>query len=480
MKDQFKGYYLPSDDEFTTLWEKCIFVLDTNVLLNLYRYTRSTRDDLLKILETVSDRLWIPHQVALEYQDNRLSTILDEKGMFSKVRASLDAAKKKLLTGLSGLQLEKRHSTINPGSFHRLFAELEEELIKLEKDHPNHRIQDQVREGLDKLFEGKVGDMPDSQDKLNEIYKEAEKRFKVKRPPGYGDVEKSGYLIFQGLIFERKYGDYLLWRQILDKAHEPEITHVVFVTEEKKEDWWWEVAGSKIGPRRELGEEIAEKAKVEGFHMYNTEQFMKHAQKHLEIKIDPKSIDQVRDIGDVFVLELESRMDKIKLSHEAKLGRDQFRHSVEGVEATLESGRKLIETLLELAEKHKHEASGFVFSNERLDRGSFREQLSLYAVGCTLRVRLYIPFKNSIQGFDEFEDAHILAQLFDGVVRKGYRHHDNPPEIRHKLIYTYDTDGLGNEGWLKKGEEGVFYSPHAVAIELLTTFIDFADKYRTG
>ena len=60
MRETFRGYYRPTHDEFSELWEKCVVILDTNVLLNLYRYPSEARDDLLKVFQQISDRLWIP------------------------------------------------------------------------------------------------------------------------------------------------------------------------------------------------------------------------------------------------------------------------------------------------------------------------------------------------------------------------------------------------------------------------------------
>ena len=34
MQNNFSGYYRPSNDVLTEIWRKCIFVLDTNVLLH--------------------------------------------------------------------------------------------------------------------------------------------------------------------------------------------------------------------------------------------------------------------------------------------------------------------------------------------------------------------------------------------------------------------------------------------------------------
>jgi hypothetical protein len=46
-KDLFPGYYSPSDEEFSELWQNCIFIFDTNVLLDFYEYNDETREDFL-------------------------------------------------------------------------------------------------------------------------------------------------------------------------------------------------------------------------------------------------------------------------------------------------------------------------------------------------------------------------------------------------------------------------------------------------
>jgi len=55
-------------ENFQELWDKATFVLDANVLLNLYRFPKGAAHDLLDVLERLSDRLWLPHQATVEYQ----------------------------------------------------------------------------------------------------------------------------------------------------------------------------------------------------------------------------------------------------------------------------------------------------------------------------------------------------------------------------------------------------------------------------
>ena len=103
MKDSFPGYYRPTENEFAEMWESCLFVLDANVLLNLYRYSVDTREELLAILQGISERLWIPHQAALEYQQKRLQVIGQQAAAYKNIRDLLEECRKKLENDLRSL-----------------------------------------------------------------------------------------------------------------------------------------------------------------------------------------------------------------------------------------------------------------------------------------------------------------------------------------------------------------------------------------
>ena len=66
MKSKIWEYLTLSAEEQQNLWNNCVFVFDTNVLLNLYRYTSTARDTLLNAFEFLQNRVWLPHQVAYE------------------------------------------------------------------------------------------------------------------------------------------------------------------------------------------------------------------------------------------------------------------------------------------------------------------------------------------------------------------------------------------------------------------------------
>jgi len=310
MKETFFGFYRPSNEELSELWNSGTFILDANVLLNLYRYPKEARDDLLRILKTVSNRLWVPHQAALEYQENRLSVMAEQVRRYDEVGKVLEDARRKLRAGLGHLQLKRRHSLIDADTFlervDRVFDDFLSELETLEQEQPDVFDDDQLRDEIDSLLEGRVGSPPESQQELDKIYEDGKIRYDQKRPPGYMDEGKSdgdereAYL-YQGLYFKRKYGDLILWYEIIKEVQSrEELEQIIFVTDDDKEDWWWKVKSEgwkTVGPRPELVEEISSKAGVSTFYMYNSERFMRFASDHLGVQVSAKSIDQVRVIA---------------------------------------------------------------------------------------------------------------------------------------------------------------------------------------
>ncbi|MEU9009038.1 PIN-like domain-containing protein [Streptomyces sp. NPDC048479] len=61
----------PLKGDCERVFQSGMVVLDTNVLLNLYRSNARTREDTLAVLTKLRDRLWVPHQVLTEFWRNR-------------------------------------------------------------------------------------------------------------------------------------------------------------------------------------------------------------------------------------------------------------------------------------------------------------------------------------------------------------------------------------------------------------------------
>src|SRR5450759_916815 len=89
MKTRFPGYYGLTEAERSDLWREAEFVLDTNVLLNFYSWSEETRKKSFAILKKLESRLWMPHQVGLEYQRRRSGTIEDLSAAFESAKKTL-------------------------------------------------------------------------------------------------------------------------------------------------------------------------------------------------------------------------------------------------------------------------------------------------------------------------------------------------------------------------------------------------------
>lgn len=310
MKSLFPQYADVSELDYGKVWKQALFVFDTNVLLNLYRYQSNTRDELLEVLNKLSGSIWIPHHVGLEFQRNRLKVIAEQNSRFNEVRRTIEKAKNSLFSELDKLQLQTRHSLIDPqpltSGFETLVANYLDKLAELQGTQQKPTATDPLKEKIEAIFASSIGSPPNSQDEIDKLYKHAEERFKFNIPPGFqdagkgkGDDDASGY-IHGGIIYKRKYGDYLIWQQIVAHAKTTQAKSVIFITDDGKDDWWNKIEfdGMKtIGPRPELIEEVRLLASVENFLMYNPEGFLQYSKEFLKAHVSEQTLEEVRQVA---------------------------------------------------------------------------------------------------------------------------------------------------------------------------------------
>ncbi len=144
------------------------------------------------------------------------------------------------------------------------------------------------------------------------------------------DTDKSG---------ANEYGDFVLWSEIIDKAREVK-TPVIFITDDRKDDWWLRFNGQIVGPHPELVNELVSEADVP-FYMYQADPFMEQAGKYLNHKVKQEAIAEVREVkrldeGDVSVDNHEASVDGTTLSPSLVA---LTRHKAEFLEALRATGR---------------------------------------------------------------------------------------------------------------------------------------------
>lgn len=295
MREKFREFYFDKSDE--EIWKESIIVLDTNVLLNLYRYTKETSDQILKLLNEYKENLWMPHQVGLEYHYNRKSVILEQRGSNDKVCDAFEKIPEKVKEFLNSdlSRYKKRH--INDVEF--LVKEIKNviegkvENLKNISQEDDLLKEDLIRSKINELYKNRVGD-PYTKKELEAIMVDADDRFSKSIPPGYKDLkDKKGIRFYNGVQIQNKYGDYILWKQVLDYAKKNESS-VIFLTDEKKEDWWYEAKGRTIGPRIELLNEFSFHSK-KSFYMFSSLGF-------IEVKggLDQSAVSEVKEVNEAY------------------------------------------------------------------------------------------------------------------------------------------------------------------------------------
>lgn len=302
MKNLFSWRLKPSEQEITNLWKSATFVFDANFLLDLYRVSQSTSKDFFNILEHLEKRIWLPYQVASEFFNHREEIIDSETKSFQKALKAIEKWKKEQLSfeQLRGSLSETGRIVSSEVEF--LFnqqdaykAVLEEvekcfkgKIEELAKTHSAFNLEeDYILEKILTLFDCKVG-APYDEATLQKLYKEGEERYKQKKPPGFMDTKRKED--------ERKYGDFILWKQILDFAKSTSSS-IVFITRDKKEDWWIQKEGKIVSPHFELRREFKEQVN-QPFWMYPTDRFIKMAREFLEIEISAESIKEANIVAD--------------------------------------------------------------------------------------------------------------------------------------------------------------------------------------
>lgn len=230
----------------TALADETTFVaLDTNILLAPYGVRSGSFAEIIGVLGKLahSNRLIVPGQVAREFARNRPSKFSDLVQRFNEASSKLGNAIPRiasypLLADRDAYQaLLTAHDAASAAldNYKKAVTEAREDLIHLAANDP---IQEGYRTVLRKDV---IVDPRFDEDILSQ---EASSRARENIPPGYKDSGKEDF----GL------GDFVIWKTLLGAAA-GSCRDLVFVTEEKKADWWHQTGGEPLIPRYELVDE---------------------------------------------------------------------------------------------------------------------------------------------------------------------------------------------------------------------------------
>jgi hypothetical protein len=275
MRQTFRHFFRPTKDEMSALWQQGLFSFDASVLLNVYAYSKKTREEFVEFVEKNATRVRLPHQFGLEYARNRSSVIVKQVNNYLKVEDALRKIKENDIAPKYDHPYLSKKST---RAYQAILNELEESRKVIEKLIGS----DPYAEKMFGAFEGRVGKCPTSEE-LSQMETTAQKRYDKLVPPGFADVKEKG--------IPSAYGDCIAWLQLMEIAN-VEQKGVILVIDDEKDDWWLLERRRTLGPRPELLEEFGRVTKQQ-FYMYNSENFLRAAKEFTSAEIRDDVIEEV-------------------------------------------------------------------------------------------------------------------------------------------------------------------------------------------
>ncbi|MGV9885859.1 PIN-like domain-containing protein [Streptomyces sp. NPDC003395] len=292
------AYRTPTRADYERVLKSGMVVLDTNVLLNLYRSNQRTRQDTLAVLRRISGQLWIPHQVLTEFWRNRdLPSVRGHHHTKARdVISALDKVSRSTSDAL-GRWAKDVHLTNDDdvrqridSAKHSLVAALDQLKAIVTEQAKRDALEgtisthtDPVLTELEPLLQGRIGN-PLTMEELENAKQEAQRRAIEKIPPGYADFESKPP--------EQAAGDYILWVQTLAEAAARKCD-VLLITGDIKEDWW--IPGDNhlpARPRTELALELRNSSRG-SFFMMTPSQLLATADEIFGLKVDERSVNEL-------------------------------------------------------------------------------------------------------------------------------------------------------------------------------------------
>lgn len=218
-----------------------IIILDTNVLLGLYRHSPQWSDFGLKCLEVVSSYLVLPYTVKIEYENNYRALFSSVKERISKydncILKCIDDFELESLAACD--EIEKKHfpnvSDLKNG-INECVASIRGKLQEYSETQAALEIINQVQAKSDNVYTFFKNLINANQtmnvltiDLIYQLCEEGKKRYKKEMPPGFMDAKNKDGV--------RKYGDYIIWFEIMQYAKNNNLD-IIFVTDDAKADWW--------------------------------------------------------------------------------------------------------------------------------------------------------------------------------------------------------------------------------------------------
>lgn len=322
-------FYLLNPEKEKELFDNSIIVFDTSSLLDFYFFTDENIIELEeKLFKQIKSKLYFTFQSHFEFLKNKdkvkLKPIDSYNSLINKIKGNNDSGhieeienvikqtstiisdeiRGHLKTLQEKVTKNNKHPYLKSANFSEFNSQLhafEKKITEFKSQFENFKksiieeIEDQ-KNIFKNVNQDKVLPILENyfnitkEHKLAEIFeyiKEGEFRYKNQIPPGYLDEE--------GKIGFQKYGDLIVWKEILTLAKSKK-SNIILVINDVKEDWWHLDDKKKhISPRYELIKEFSDTTN-KNFWMYDISNFLYKANNYISTSIDSETIEDIKNI----------------------------------------------------------------------------------------------------------------------------------------------------------------------------------------
>lgn len=267
--------------------DDAIIIFDTNVWIDMYTLSPKTIDVLIRSFKENRQWFWLPKQVFYEYNRNvkrnrdesikrfrnlkettaqELSNIIEKFKAKYKVFIDIgfqevEEIRDDIISALISIKEEAAHN------FGGLIEGYDKEIEGiLDEDIIERLLSKLSQENEFKEFTTK---------ELLNIYEEGELRYKYRISPGFTDETKKETFHTEADFLLRKYGDLIIWKEILRYVSIKKVD-VIFVENERKSDWWNKADKENKGIPKNLVEEFTYESNNKHLYMMDFEEFLFH------------------------------------------------------------------------------------------------------------------------------------------------------------------------------------------------------------
>ena len=263
-----------------------LIVLDTNYLLDIIQLPTTVSKKYIEALENIKENIYIPYLVALEFNFKKSSIKKEKIKKIKKYKDTIENSVSKIKDNIESIDLvdknEKEEFTNEILTLTEIYSDNLKTLVEKKIVSIITKEEVELYERLIQIIEEKIGNKY-TQQWIDSVEKEGEKRFENKIPPGFNDIskdeEEDAVRQYGDIKYQRKYGDLLIWKDIIEYSKECNKSgkKVFFITNDgkskRKNDLLYKVNDQIVGPNIHLMNELQVEANKE-FHILNNLRFV--------------------------------------------------------------------------------------------------------------------------------------------------------------------------------------------------------------